>query len=75
MKSNKIVYKEKDPIKKIYIIKSGLVAQLKMVEKHNLSAEIRAKYTGVLNRINFPVQMPVKNLTDGTFLGFQSLIK
>jgi CRP-like cAMP-binding protein len=75
MKSNSIIYKENDPIKKIFIIKSGLVCQFKNVNKKDLSPQLLKNFEEVFNKLNFPINIPIKNLSDGTFLGFDSLMK
>lgn len=75
MKSNSVIYKEGDPIKKIYIIKSGLVCQFKKVYQSDLSPRLLEEFQDVFSRVQFPINIPIKNLSDGTFLGFESLMK
>ena len=74
-KSNMIIYKEGDPIKKIFIIKSGVVRQYKKVIKSDLSPQLLNKYPQIFNKISFPLNLPIKNFSDGTFLGFDNLIR
>ena len=74
-KSNSVIYNENDPIKKIYIIKSGMVCQYKKVTKKDLSPKLLKEFESVFDNLTFPVNIPIKNLSDGTFLGFDSLIK
>ena len=75
MKSNSVIYNENDPIKKIYIIKSGLVCQFKKVHKKDLSPKLLKNFESVFDKLSFPINIPIKNLSDGTFLGFDSYIK
>lgn len=75
MKSNCVIYKEGDPIKKIYIIKSGLVCQFKKVYKKDLSPKLLADFEQVFNKVKFPINIPIKNLSDGFFLGYESFTK